>query len=64
MGVAVAMKSEETVLRLDIKKTGSGTSYVPSLSMKSLKALDEKHKRCSFPRKWRLTLDGSALILE
>lgn len=57
------MKREKTVLRLDIRKTGSGTYYIPSLSMKSLKALDEKHKRCSFPRKWRLSSDGSALIL-
>jgi len=58
------MKSEKTVLRLNIKKTASGTSYVPSLSMKDLEALNEKHRHCHFPRKWRLALDGSALILE
>lgn len=58
------MKGEKAVLRLNIKKTGSGTYYVPSLSVRDLKALDEKHKRCHFPRKWRLVLDGSALILE
>jgi len=60
----VTTKIEKAVLRLSIKKTGSGTSYVPSLSMKDLEALDEKHRRCRFPRKWRLSLDGSALILE
>ncbi len=57
------MKSEKAVLRLNIKKTRSGTYYVPSVSMKDLEALNEKHKRCSFPRKWRLSSDGSALIL-
>jgi len=60
----VTMKSEKTVLRLNIKKTASGTSYVPSLSMKDLEALNEKHRHCHFPRKWRLASDGSALILE
>jgi hypothetical protein len=60
----VTMKVEKTVLRLNIKKTGSGTYYVPSLSMKNLKMLNEKHKCCHFPRKWRLALDGSALVLE
>ena len=60
----VTTKVEKTVLRLNIKKTGSGTYYVPSLSMKNLKALNEKHKFCHFPRKWRLALDGSALVLE
>ncbi len=60
---AVALKREHTVLRLAIKKTASGTYYIPSLSMKRLKALDAQHKRCCFPRKWRLSSDGSALIL-
>jgi len=60
----VTMKSDVTVLRLNIKKSSSGTSYIPSLSVRDLRALDELHKRCHYPRKWRLALDGSALILE
>jgi len=55
---------EKTVLRLNIKKTASGTYYVSSLSMRDLESLNEKHGHCCFPRRWRLALDGSALILE
>jgi len=58
------MEDKVAVLRLNIKKSSSGTFYIPSLSMRVLLALDELHRHCHYPRRWRLALDRSALILE
>jgi len=46
-------------LRLKIRKTASGTYYIPSLSIKQLRNLSKTHKR-----RWRITQNEKTLILE
>ena len=46
-------------IRLKIRKTESGTYYIPSLSSKKLKELSKKNKR-----RWSLSKNGENLILE
>lgn len=46
-------------LRLKIRKTKSGTYYIPSLSIKQLRTLSKTHKR-----RWRITKNEKTLVLE
>jgi len=46
-------------MRLKIRKTKSGTYYIPSLSIKELKRLAEKEKR-----RWYLSKDGKNIYLD
>jgi len=46
-------------MRLKIRKTASGTYYIPSLSIKQLRTLSKTHKR-----RWRITKNEKTLILE
>ena len=41
------------MIRLKIRKTKSGTYYIPSLSIKQLQKLSKKHKR-----RWALSKNG------
>jgi len=45
-------------MRLKLRKTKSGTYYVPSLSFLELKRLASKQRRT-----WELTRDGQSIIL-
>ena len=47
------------MMRLKIRKTKSGTYYIPSLSIKQLQKLSKKQKR-----RWTLSKNGENLILE
>jgi chorismate-pyruvate lyase len=46
-------------MRLKIRKTASGTYYIPSLSIKQLRALSKTYKR-----RWRISKNEQTLILE
>lgn len=46
-------------MRLKLRKTNSGTYYVPSLSLLELKRLASLRNR-----KWSLSKDGLSIILE
>lgn len=46
-------------MRLKIRKTASGTYYIPSLSIKQLKAMSTNQKR-----RWTLSKDQQNLYLE
>ena len=46
-------------MRLKIRKSKSGTYYVPSLSIKDLRKLSKKNRR-----RWELTKDEKSIILE
>ena len=47
------------MMRLKIRKTKSGTYYIPSLSIKQLQKLSKKQKR-----RWTLSKNGENLIIE
>jgi len=46
-------------LRLKIRKSKSGTYYIPSISIKQLRTLSKTNKR-----RWRLTKNEKTLVLE
>jgi hypothetical protein len=46
-------------LRLKIRKTASGTYYIPSLSKKQLRTLSKTYKR-----RWKISKNEQTLILE
>jgi len=46
-------------MRLKIRKTVSGTYYIPRLSIKQLRTLSKKRKR-----RWRISKNEKTLILE
>ena len=46
-------------MRLKIRKTKSGTYYIPSISIRELRKLAEKNRR-----KWNLSKDEENLYLE
>ena len=46
-------------MRLKIRKTKSGTYYIPSLSIKELRTLSKKQKR-----RWTLSKNEQNLIIE
>jgi hypothetical protein len=46
-------------MRLKIRKTKSGTYYIPSLSIKELRRLSKMNKR-----KWELSKDGKNIYLD
>jgi len=46
-------------MRLKIRKTASGTYYIPSISIKKLRDMSTKQKR-----RWTLSKDQRNLILE
>ena len=46
-------------MRLKIRKTASGTYYIPSLSIKQLRILSKAYKR-----RWRISKNEQTLILD
>jgi len=47
-------------LRLKIRKTASGTYYIPSLSIKQLRQLNELKNK----RRWEISKNGMNIYLE
>jgi hypothetical protein len=52
-------KTPSDLMRLKIRKTKSGTYYIPSLSIRELKRLAKKDRR-----RWELSKDGKNIYLD